>query len=220
MRGPSERRDDHDGRVQHQQPPATATGPHVQMVRVMVATVPLCAVVPMRQWSRVFGQGERRPEPATAIPKPPLDRFVGRVRVAVSSRVNSPPGRMMVVDRNVGRLVTAAGPSIVFRVAATSVRPGRHARRRSRRISARRIRRPTNEKVAERHDGPSPPRVVAERLVPYHRPGSADRKPWTRDGQQHLTAVAAYGGPPRFPGYYYRLTTTRYLRGKQKQKPI
>lgn len=36
MGGPGEGRDHYDGRVQHQQPPATTAGPHVQVVRVVV----------------------------------------------------------------------------------------------------------------------------------------------------------------------------------------
>jgi len=36
MRGSGERRDNHDHRVEHQQPPAATARPHVQMVRVMV----------------------------------------------------------------------------------------------------------------------------------------------------------------------------------------
>lgn len=43
--GSGERSDHHDGRVQHQQPPATATGPHVQMRMMMMVTVPVRAMV-------------------------------------------------------------------------------------------------------------------------------------------------------------------------------
>jgi len=42
MRGSGKRRNDHDHRIEHQQPPAATARPHVQTVRMMVmVTVPV-----------------------------------------------------------------------------------------------------------------------------------------------------------------------------------
>lgn len=188
MRGPSERRDDDNGGVQHQQPPATATGPHVQMVRraMIVAVLSLCCAM-MAVAQQSWALGERRPEPPATVGVPPMvmDRWF-----AVATASGSSTGRMVsvVVVVVVVRPVTAAGrPAVVV----ASVRPRRRSRRSIIFHSPVLRRSPAHLSFPVAEHGPPPPRPPVIVAVTYHshRPGSGDL--WTRDSQRRHLAGAS-----------------------------
>jgi len=131
MCSPGKRRDDYDGRVQHQQPPATAAGPHVKMVRVMVVTVPVRPVVVLM----VRSGGERYAGPP-AIAEPlqspaqvtetmfaAIFRFVSAVRRNVS-----PSDRVVPVRGDAVRDTTRVRGRVTSNVAVVISAGGRVVR--------------------------------------------------------------------------------------------